>query len=115
MAEGAKNQWAIWTIVVAAIVITFFAFNYQGEQSEDLALTEIFPEEEVQDNPTTEYKFVDKNNKNPQSTNNVSSFINCCFKCYQSFSILPHRLSVQEKTDETYSPVPFCFPSKTGC
>ena len=53
-----KSQWLIWTFVVAVIVVIFFAFNYQGDDI--MPLSEIFPEEKIEQMPEIEYEFVDQ-------------------------------------------------------
>jgi cell division septation protein DedD len=55
MAEGNKNQWVFWTIAVGAVIITLIAFNYQGEKKEVVPLSEIFPDEGMEN---VEYEFV---------------------------------------------------------
>jgi len=62
MAEGNKNQWVIWTIVIGAIVVTLIAFNYQGDKKEVIPLSDIFPEE-FDDSGTIEYEFVEEDKK----------------------------------------------------
>lgn len=57
MSDG-KNQWMIWTIVVAVIVVILIAFNYQGDKSDVVPLSEIFPEDNMQTSQGVEYEYV---------------------------------------------------------
>ena len=57
MSDG-KNQWMLWTIVAAVIVIILIAFNYQGDKSDVVPLSEIFPEDNMQTSQGVEYEYV---------------------------------------------------------
>ncbi len=57
MSDG-KNQWMIWTIVAVVIVVILIAFNYQGDKSDVVPLSEIFPEDNMQASQGVEYEYV---------------------------------------------------------
>ncbi len=55
-----KNQWMLWVIVIGVVIITLIAFNYHGDKSDSIPLSEIFPEEMgTQEGQNIEYEFVD--------------------------------------------------------
>jgi len=58
MANGNKNQWIIWTMVIGAVIGTLIAFNYQGGRNETVPLSEIFPDENERAG-NVEYEFVE--------------------------------------------------------
>lgn len=53
-----KNQWPIWIFLVGVIIVVLIAFNYQSER-DSMPINQLFPQEEVKQEPTVEYEFVD--------------------------------------------------------
>src|SRR3989338_5449758 len=55
-----KNKWMLWVIVIGVVIVTLIAFNYHGDKSDTIPLSEIFPEEVVAtEDQNIEYEFVD--------------------------------------------------------
>jgi len=73
MAEGDKNQWVIWSIVVGAIILTFVAFNYQGPKS--VPLREIFSEQDFNEDSGLKYEFVDTEEKYIKEESDEEAFV----------------------------------------
>ena len=52
-----KNSWLTWILILGIIAVVLISFNHQSGQ-EAISLSEIFPEDQSQDN--VEYEIVDK-------------------------------------------------------
>ncbi|MDP2652673.1 MAG: SPOR domain-containing protein [Candidatus Omnitrophota bacterium] len=60
-----KNQWMIWTLIAAVIVIAVFALNFEGGQKSSLSLMDIFPEQQLDSIPDVEYEFIEETSPEP--------------------------------------------------
>jgi len=68
MADENKNQWVIWTIIAGAIIVTLIAFNYQGDSGSPIPLSEIFPDEELEEVKKVEFDFAQEEDLTTQET-----------------------------------------------